>query len=141
MKKVLSLLALSFVLGTSVALANTPALPAGTAPEAAATAGQGAGAAAPQQPSLLGMALPLVLMFGVMYFLMIRPQQKKMKEQQNMINALQEGDEVVTAAGILGKISGLAEKVVILEVSPNVKIKVLKGQIAQVVKGPIKELA
>ncbi len=86
------------------------------------------------------MLLPMVGVFAVFYFLMIRPQQKRMKEQQTMIAALKQGDEVVTTSGILGTIHGVAEKVVTLEVSRDVKIKILKSQIAQVVKGQIQDL-
>ena len=86
------------------------------------------------------MLLPRVGVFAVFYFRMIRPQQKRMKEQQTMIAALKQGDEVVTTSGILGTIHGVAEKVVTLEVSRDVKIKILKSQIAQVVKGQIQDL-
>lgn len=115
------------------ALAETPAIPAGTTPEGAA--GQ------PQPPGFGSMLVPFALMFGVIYFLMIRPQQKRMKEQQNMLSGLQHGDEVVTTSGMLGKVTGITEKVVTLEVADNVRIKMLKSQVAQVVKGQIKDLA
>lgn len=85
------------------------------------------------------MLLPFVLMFGVLYFLMIRPQQKKMKEQQAMLGALKHGDEVITQSGILGKVAGLTEKVVTLEVDNNVRIKLLKSQVAQIIKGQLPE--
>ena len=84
---------------------------------------------------------PILAIFVLFYFLMIRPQQKKVKEQQQMLTALKQGDEVMTSSGILGKITGIAEKVVTLEIADNVKIKILKGQVAQVVKGQIKDLA
>jgi len=83
------------------------------------------------------MLLPILLMFGVLYFLMIRPQQKKAKEQQAMLGALKHGDEIVTGAGIIGKITGITDKVVTIEIADNVKMKVLKGQITQIVKGQI----
>ena len=86
------------------------------------------------------MALPFVIMLGIMYFLMIRPQQKRMKEHQNLLSGLKTGDEVITSAGILGTIAGMSEKVVTLEVSKNVQLKVLKSQVNQVVKGPIQDL-
>ena len=94
-----------------------------------------------QQPGGLMAFAPFVLMFGVLYFLVLRPQQKKMKEQQNMISSLKQGDEVVTASGLLGKLTGITDKVVTLEVADNVRLKVLKNQISQVVKGSIKDLA
>ena len=86
------------------------------------------------------MLMPMVIMFGVVYFLMIRPQQKKVKEQQKMLTALAVGDDVVTTSGILGQITGLAEKVATLEIASGVKIKILKSQVSQVVKGQIKDL-
>lgn len=89
------------------------------------------------QPSLMGMAMPFLVMLAVMYFLMIRPQQKKAKEHQTMMSELKTGDEVVTSSGIIGTIAGMTEKVVTLEVSKNVQLKVLKNQVNQVVKGSI----
>ena len=88
---------------------------------------------APAQPSTLGMMVPFALMFVVFYFLMIRPQQKKMKEQEDMINKLQKGEEVITRAGIIGRIHGIADKFITLEVDNNVRIKILKNQIEMVV--------
>jgi preprotein translocase subunit YajC len=111
----------------SVALAQGPAVPAGS-PAAPGT---------PAQPGMGQMLIPFVAMFAVMYFLMIRPQQKKAKEQAAMMNQLKAGDEVLTTSGILGTVSGVTEKVVTLEVAPNVKIKMLKGQVAQIVKGQL----
>ena len=98
-----------------------------------------ASAEAPKQ-STLGMFLPFIIMLAVMYFLMIRPQQKKMKEHQGMISALKDGDEVITSAGIIGTIQGMTDKVVTLEVAKNVQLKVLKSQVNTVVKGSITEL-
>ena len=86
------------------------------------------------------MAVPFLIMLGVMYFLMIRPQQKRMKEHQSLMSSLQNGDEVVTSAGIIGTIAGMSDKVVTLEVSKNVQLKILKSQVNQVVKGPIKDI-
>jgi preprotein translocase subunit YajC len=77
----------------------------------------------------------MVAMFAVFYFLLIRPQSKKAKEHQNMLSALQKGDEVVTGGGIIGKISGITDKVVTLEVSEKVRVRVLKGQITDKFKG------
>ncbi len=109
-----------------------PAVPAGT---------QQATPAASAQPSMMATLFPFILMFGVVYFLMIRPQQKKMKDQQEMIGALKHGDEVLTTSGILGKITGITDKVVTVEVADNVRVKMLKSQVSQVVKGQIKDLA
>lgn len=73
--------------------------------------------------------LPFILIFGIFYFFMIRPQKKKMQEEDAMMNALAKGDEVYTKSGIIGTIHGLTEKIVTLEISEGVKLKVLKGQI------------
>jgi preprotein translocase subunit YajC len=117
-------------------------VPAGTqAPVAQTQAAGGVPAGAPPPPSPFGMLLPLVLMFGVFYFLMIRPQQRKMKKQNEMLSALTSGDEVVLSSGIIGKVAGLTDKVVTLEVAKDVKVKVLKSQVSQVVKGQVQELA
>ena len=116
----------------SVALADGPAVPAGAAPVAG-----GAAAGVPAQPGMGGMLVPFVAMFAVMYFLMIRPQQKKAKEQAEMLNSLKHGDEVLTTSGILGKVTGITEKVVTVEVADNVRVKMLKSQVSQVVKGQL----
>ena len=79
--------------------------------------------------------LPLVLIFAIMYFLLIRPQQRKAKDHQTMVKALRRGDQVVTQGGILGKVSkvGEATNEVEVEIAPNVKVRVVKSTIAQVV--------
>ncbi|NTU59903.1 MAG: preprotein translocase subunit YajC [Deltaproteobacteria bacterium] len=94
--------------------------------------GGGAGASDPQQ-QLFGL-LPLVAMFVIFYFLLIRPQQKRAKEQKAMLEALKRGDEVVTASGILGRVANIADDVVTLEVEQNVKIRFQKSAIASVKK-------
>jgi preprotein translocase subunit YajC len=90
--------------------------------------------------SPLGMALPFIVMLGVMYFLMIRPQQKRVKEHKTLMDALKTGDEVVTSSGIIGTIAGMSEKVVTLEVSKNVQFKILRSQVNQIVKGQIQDI-
>ena len=97
-------------------------------------------AATGQQPSMMGMAMPFVIMLGIMYFLMIRPQQKKAKEHQTLLSTLKAGDEVVTTSGIIGTIAGLNDKVVTIEVSKNVQMKVLKSQVNQIIKGSLQDL-
>jgi preprotein translocase subunit YajC len=89
---------------------------------------QSAPAAAPQQAPWMSM-VPFVLIFLVMYFLMIRPQKKKMQEEQEYINKLAQGDEVFTKSGILGKITGIADKIVTLELEGGARMKVLKSHI------------
>lgn len=77
----------------------------------------------------------MIIMFAVFYFFLIRPQSKKAKEHQNMLNALQKGDEVVTGGGVIGRISGITDKIVTLEVSEKVRVRVLKAQIVDKFKG------
>ena len=86
--------------------------------------------------------LPLILIFVVFYFLLIRPQQKKAKAHQEMLGKLKKNDEVMTSGGIYGKVVTLAENVVTLEVAPNVRIRVNRPQISTVLTGdksPAKE--
>ncbi len=89
---------------------------------------------------LMGL-LPIVLMFVVLYFLMIRPQMKRAKEAKAMIEALQKGDEVITAGGILGRITKLSEAYVTLEVAANTEISVQKAAVQTLLpKGTLKTL-
>ncbi|WP_321362975.1 preprotein translocase subunit YajC [uncultured Celeribacter sp.] len=77
---------------------------------------------------------PLILIFAIMYFLMIRPQQKKMKQHKAMIEAVRRGDEVVTAGGIMGKVAKVREDgFVEVEIAEGVKVKVQKATLANVV--------
>ena len=83
----------------------------------------------------------LILMFVAMYFLMIRPQQKRAKEQKAMMEALAKGDEVVTAGGVLGKISKIADQYITLEISSGTELVVQKNSITMVLpKGTLKTL-
>jgi preprotein translocase subunit YajC len=77
--------------------------------------------------------LPLILIFVVFYFLLIRPQQKKAKQHQEMLGKLKKNDEVMTSGGIYGKVVTLADHVVTLEVAPNVRIRVNRPQISAVI--------
>jgi preprotein translocase subunit YajC len=86
-------------------------------------------------PSPLVTILPFILIFIIMYFLVIRPQQKKAKDHQEMLNKLKKNDEVMTSGGIYGKVTSLADNVVTLEVAPNVRIRVHRPQISAVVTG------
>jgi preprotein translocase subunit YajC len=97
------------------------------------------GATAPSDP-LLSM-LPLVLVFVVFYFFLIRPQTKRQKEHREMVAKLGVGDEVVTAGGVLGRVSELGEQFVEVEVADGVKIKVQRHTIGAVMpKGTIKSV-
>lgn len=81
-------------------------------------------------PSALETFLPFLVILPIFYFLIIRPQGKRLKDQESFVTNLKRGDAVVTNAGILGTIDGLTDLFVTLEVAPNVKIKVLRKQIA-----------
>jgi preprotein translocase subunit YajC len=95
--------------------------------------------AAPQGfEQYMGM-MPIILMFVVMYFIMIRPQMKKAKEHKTMLEALQKGDEVV-AVGIIGKVAKINDNYVSLEIAPNVTIQVQRGAVTQLLpKGTVKD--
>ncbi|WP_405111181.1 preprotein translocase subunit YajC [Phaeobacter sp. BS52] len=81
----------------------------------------------------LAQFLPLILIFGIMYFLLIRPQQKKLKTHQSMVEALRRGDQVVTQGGIIGKVAKVKDDGEIeVEIAEGVKIRVIKTTIAQV---------
>lgn len=87
--------------------------------------------------SLTGM-LPLVLMFVVLYFVMIRPQMKKQKEHRAMIEAIAKGDEVATAGGLLGTVTKMGESYLTLQVAPGVEVQLQRSAIVQVLpKGAI----
>jgi preprotein translocase subunit YajC len=89
--------------------------------------------------SSLTSMLPLVLMFVVLYFVMIRPQMKKQKEHRAMIDALAKGDEIATAGGLLGKVSALGEGYLTLELAPGVQVQMQRSAVIQVLpKGTIK---
>lgn len=104
----------------SVAHAQTQ----GQTTSAPANGGLGGGA--------LGMFLPMILVFGIFYLLMIRPQQKQRKQHQLLLQNLKKGDDVVTTAGIHAKVHGIVDTVVTLEVADNVRIKMDKSQVATV---------
>ena len=97
---------------------------------------QAAGGSTEQQ--ILGF-LPIILMFVVLYFLMIRPQMKRAKEQRAMLEALKKGDEVVTAGGILGRVIEVGDNFATLEIADGVRIKIQKYQITSLMpKGTMK---
>lgn len=99
---------------------------------------QAAAGAADTQSQLMGM-LPLVLMFVVLYFVMIRPQMKKAKEHKAMVEALAKGDEVILGGGMLGKISKLGETYLSVEVASGVEVQMQRAAVIQVLpKGTIK---
>jgi preprotein translocase subunit YajC len=97
-----------------------------------------AAAGGDMQSSLLSM-LPIVLMFVVLYFIMIRPQMKKQKEHRAMVEALAKGDEVVTAGGILGRVSSLGDNFIGVELASGVEVQLQRHAVVQVLpKGTMK---
>lgn len=104
--------------------------------EGIAWAGAASGAAAPPetmiQQILYSPIVPLALVIGVIYFLLIRPQNLKAAEHRKMLEGLKRNDEVITAGGLIGKISELGDKVVTIEIAPNVRVRVERPQIASV---------
>jgi preprotein translocase subunit YajC len=119
------------------------AAPPSAAPPPSAPAPSGSGATqAPGSPSAGGpfgalcgggqgsFPLMMIMMIAVFYFILIRPQQKKQKEQDAWIKSLKKGDEVVTSGGVIGRISGLTDNTVTLEVQEKVRIKVLRSSVS-----------
>lgn len=83
--------------------------------------------------------LPLVLMFVVLYFVMIRPQMKRQKEHRSMVDALAKGDEVATAGGLVGRVTKLDEQFLNLELAPGIEVRVQRSAVTQVLpKGSLK---
>jgi preprotein translocase subunit YajC len=99
---------------------------------------QAAAAGGDTQSTIMGL-LPLVLMFVVLYFVMIRPQMKRQKEHKAMVEALAKGDEVVTAGGFLGKISKIGDVYVGVELASGVEVQMQRSAVTQVLpKGTVK---
>ncbi len=96
--------------------------------------GGGGASGAGGQGSAFGAFIPLILMFAIFYFLLIRPQQKKTKQHKEMIAALKKGDRVVTSGGLHGMITGVSDDVVTMEIAPKVRVKVSRGSIAGVLR-------
>jgi preprotein translocase subunit YajC len=82
----------------------------------------------------LSTFIPLILMFAIFYFLLIRPQQKKAKQHKAMLAAVRKGDRVITSGGLHGEITGITDDVVTMEIAPKVRVKVSRGSIAGVLK-------
>ncbi len=91
------------------------------------------------EPQLFNMLFPMIAIFGIFYFLLIRPQQKKQKDQEAMIKSIQRGDSVVTAGGLHGKVTGVSDDVITLEIAAlkgeRVRVKVARPRIESVSKG------
>lgn len=93
----------------------------------------------PSQAGSLGTILMLVAFFAIFYFLLIRPQTKRNKEHQNLVNNLQKGDEVVTSGGILGRIAKIEENIITLALNDTMEIKIQKNAISGILpKGTLK---
>ncbi len=90
----------------------------------------GTGGEAGGQGGGMGAFVPLILMFVIFYFLLIRPQQKKQKQHREMISDLKKGDRVITTGGLYGKITGITDTVATLEISEKVRVKVVRANIA-----------
>ncbi len=91
--------------------------------------GGGTGAEGGTGSGLMGM-LPLVIMFAIFYFLLIRPQQKKAKQHKEMLGAIKKGDRVISSGGLHGTITGLTEDIVTMEIAPKIRVKVSRGSIS-----------
>jgi preprotein translocase subunit YajC len=100
-----------------------------------------AGGASAGDAGLMGM-LPIVLMFVLLYFMMIRPQMKRAKEHKGMLEALKNGDEVIAAGGVLGRITKIGDAYVDIEIAPDTQIHVQKSAVQTLLpKGTIKSIA
>ena len=87
----------------------------------------------------LSMIIMLVVLIGMMYFMMFRPQMKRQKEHRAMVSALDKGDEVVSNGGLAGRVDEIGETFITIEIAPNVKVKLQKGAVSQVLpKGSLK---
>ena len=85
--------------------------------------------------------LPIVLMFVLLYFLMIRPQMKRAKEHKQMVEALQKGDEVITAGGVLGRITKIGDAYIGIEIAPNTEVSVQRASVQTILpKGTLKSI-
>ncbi|SEN14160.1 protein translocase subunit yajC [Paracoccus alcaliphilus] len=92
---------------------------------AQAAGGAGAGAAFAQ-------FIPLILIFAIMYFLMIRPQQKRAKQHREMVGALKKGDQVITQGGIIGKVASVRDDEIEVEIASGVRVRIVRSTVAQV---------
>lgn len=95
-----------------------------------AMAGQPGGAEGGQKGNFVGLILPMLVVFAIFYLLMIRPQQKQQKKLRAMLESLKKGDEVITRGGVHGRIYGIAENLITLEIADNVRIKINREFIA-----------
>ena len=92
-------------------------------------------AAAPGGTAAFAQFIPLLLVFAIMYFLILRPQQKKLRQHRDMVSALKKGDQVITNGGLIGRVAAVRDDEVDVEVAQGVKVRDVRGMISQVV-GP-----
>ena len=90
--------------------------------------------AAAQQPSMLASFIPLILIFLIFYFLLIRPQQKKQKEHKVLLDSIQRGDEILSSGGILGKVLKVDNDKLTVEISKGVNVTIIRSTVADVIK-------
>ena len=90
--------------------------------------------AAAQQPSMLASFIPLILIFLIFYFLLIRPQQKKQKEHKVLLDSIQRGDEILSSGGILGKVIRVDNDKLTVEIAKGVNVTIIRSTIADVIK-------
>jgi preprotein translocase subunit YajC len=84
-------------------------------------------------PSLFTSFIPILLIFVIFYFLLIRPQQKKQKQHQEMVSAVKKGDRIITNGGMYGTVADVKEHIIVLKIAENVKIELVKSSIATVI--------
>ena len=99
--------------------------------QTAGTAGGGATGG-----GLFGPMVPIIIMLAIMWFLLIRPQQKKQKEHREMINNLKKGDMIITTGGLYGRITGMTESTLTVEIADKVRVKVGRGHISGLAQAP-----
>ena len=90
--------------------------------------------AAAQQPSMLASFIPLILIFLIFYFLLIRPQQKKQKEHKVLLNSIKRGDEILSSGGILGKVIKVDNDKLTVEIAKGVNVIIIRSTVADVIK-------
>jgi preprotein translocase subunit YajC len=101
---------------------------------------QGTGGTPGGDSGIIGF-LPIIVMFVLLYFLMIRPQMKRAKEQKQMVEALQKGDEVIAAGGVVGKITKISDAYITLEIASNIEVSVQRAAVQMLLpKGTIKSI-
>ena len=94
----------------------------------------GTGGGSGGQGGGFGAFIPLILMFAIFYFLLIRPQQKKAKQHKEMITSLKKGDRVVSSGGLHGVITGITDDIITVEIAPKVRVKISRGSVAGAAK-------